>query len=659
MQVAIYINKDDVRYRLELFQDENISITSSIQNVNDISKVFTDYSQSFTVPATPNNNKIFAHWYENSIDDGFNANKRYDAEIEISHTPFRKGRIELKSANRDKGNITHYSLAFYGTLKSLTDKFGEDKLINLTNLNDIINFNYSKINVVNSVVNSNTLDIAFPLISSERAWQYGGGGVDDISTSDGSIKYTELFPAVRVRKIFEAIEDKYGISFVGNFLSDKRFTELFLYAKNSEAFTFNSNVLDIDLTSITGDVAPNFDVDLTNNTITYYGKGLHRYGISFTFGVTTPLPETITKLHVYENGVFSQIIKIEGSNRIDVAPPKQIPTTYSFKLESNGVVTASSFGIYVVETEADSPRIRVYNATVNTSGLSSSILPIVSLLPDMKITDFFSGILKMFNLTAYSENENVYNIEPLEDWYNAGKIRDITKYVSLDGEITRAPFYKVMNFQYEKSESLINRAFADTFQREYGDLKYTFDVESDGDEYTIKLPFENLMHQKFSGTKLHVGYCLKSDLNPYVPKPILLYKYGNISTDVNFYLEPDVNFSFHGSARTSYNAFGQDLEKVTNEFHTLNWGLENSTLLNGVVENTLFSDYYLSYLSNIYNRKARIIKIEGVADTYLMSVLKLNDRVVIRDKRYVINNIQTELNTGKINLELLTDFRAI
>ena len=104
-----------------------------------------------------------------------------------------------------------------------------------------------------------------------------------------------------------------------------------------------------------------------------------------------------------------------------------------------------------------------------------------------------------------------------------------------------------------------------------------------------------------------------------------------------------------GVSRTSYNAFGQDIEKVTNEFHSLNWGLENSTLLNGVIENTLFSDYYLSYLSNIYNRKSRIIKIEGVADTYLMSVLKLNDRVIIRDKRYVINNIQTELNTGKIS----------
>ena len=656
MQVSIYIYKDDVRYRLELFQDENISITSSIQNVNDISKVFTDYSQSFTVPATPNNNKIFAHWYENSIDDGFNANKRYDAEIEINHTPFRKGRIELQNANRDKGVITHYSLVFYGSLKSLTDKFGEDKLINLTNLNDLIPFTYNASNVVNSVVNSNSSDIAFPLISSEKSWQYGGGGVDDVSTSGGSIKYTELFPAVRVKKIFEAIENKYNVSFVGNFLTDKRFTELFLYAKNSESFTFNSNILDLDLTSTTGTIAPNFNVDLINNSVQFFGYGGNINRVEFDFSVTTSLSETISKLHIYENGVLNRIEETTGTNKISIiyydlsTPETQTPTTFTFKLESNGVVTASSFGIYVVEDDTPNPDL-IYDATVITSGLSSSILPIVSLLTDMKITDFFSGILKMFNLTAYSENENEYNIEPLEDWYNAGTIRDITKYVNLDGEISRAPFYKVMNFQYEKSDSLINRAFADTFQREFGDLKYTFDVESDGDEYTIKVPFENLMHQKFSGTKLHVGYCLKSDLKSYVPKPILLYKYGNINTSVNFYLQ--------GVARTSYNAFGQDIEKVTNEFHSLNWGLENSTLLNGVVENTLFSDYYLSYLSNIYNRKSRIIKIEGVADTYLMSVLKLNDRVVIRDKRYVINNIQTELNTGKINLELLTDFRAI
>ena len=656
MQVAIYIYKDDVRYRLELFQDENISITSSIQNVNDISKVFTDYSQSFTVPATPNNNKIFAHWYENSIDNGFNANKRYDAEIEINTVPFRKGRIELQSANRDKGVITHYSLVFYGTLKSLTDKFGEDKLINLTNLNDLIPFTYNASNVVNSVVNSNTLDIAFPLISSERAWQYGGGGVDDISTSAGKIDYRELFPAVRVRSIFEAIEEKYNVSFVGNFLTDKRFTELFLLAKNSEKLLIQSTLSTVDLVSNTGYDRGYFTIDFTANTITYNGS-LDVDDISAIIYISVNVPSKTTyELQIFKDDVLLNSITgnepttytiFEDIRRYDYGIDYDYSIgVYSFKISSTDIANTN----IVISTAAVNPKW-TDALTINTSFISSGTLDISKQMPDMKISDFFSGILKMFNLTAYSENENEYNVEPLENWYNAGVIRDITKYVSLDGEISRAPFYKVMNFQYEKSESLINRAFFDTFQHEFGDLKYTFDVESDGDEYTIKLPFENLMHQKFSGTKLHVGYCLKSDLKPYVPKPILLYKYGNINTGVNFYLE--------GSSRTSYNAFGQDIERVTNEFHTLNWGLENSTLLNGVVENTLFSDYYLSYLSNIYNRKARIIKIEGVADTYLMSVLKLNDRVFIRDKRYVINNLQTELNTGKINLELLTDFRAI
>ena len=45
--------------KIDLFKDENINVSSSIQNIQDLSKVYTDFSQSFTVPATSNNNKIF------------------------------------------------------------------------------------------------------------------------------------------------------------------------------------------------------------------------------------------------------------------------------------------------------------------------------------------------------------------------------------------------------------------------------------------------------------------------------------------------------------------------------------------------------------------------------------------------------------------------
>ena len=278
-----------------------------------------------------------------------------------------------QSRYRANGNITHYALVFYGTLKSLTDKFGEDKLINLTNLNDIINFNYSATNVVNLVVNTNTSNLAFPLISSNKAWQYGGG-VDDISTSVGSIEYTELFPAVMVKRIFEAIENKYNVSFVGNFLTDKRFTELFLYAKNSEKFTFKSNVLDLDLTSITGAVPPNFKVDLTNNSVEYYGFSGNDNIIHFTFSVTTSLPDAISKLHIYENGVLSRIVETTGSSTLNIfyysspTSDSQRPRVFTFKLEANGVVTASNLGIYL-KTQMASINL-IYNVTVNTSGLS-------------------------------------------------------------------------------------------------------------------------------------------------------------------------------------------------------------------------------------------------------------------------------------------------
>lgn len=55
---------------VDLFDDESIQLTSTIQDVKDISKVFTDYSQTFTVPASKTNNKIFSHWYDYFITGG-------------------------------------------------------------------------------------------------------------------------------------------------------------------------------------------------------------------------------------------------------------------------------------------------------------------------------------------------------------------------------------------------------------------------------------------------------------------------------------------------------------------------------------------------------------------------------------------------------------
>jgi hypothetical protein len=153
--IYIYIDEliDDVltpiSKRIELFADETITITSSIQNFNDLGKIFTDYSKSFTVPASAVNNKIFSHWYENSVSDGFDQRKKYFGRIEIDDIPFRFGKFQLEKADKKDNKIESYTINFTGNLTQLKDRFKEDKLNSLDYSE--LNFDYS-FSIINNAI---------------------------------------------------------------------------------------------------------------------------------------------------------------------------------------------------------------------------------------------------------------------------------------------------------------------------------------------------------------------------------------------------------------------------------------------------------------------------------------------------------------------------
>jgi hypothetical protein len=186
--------------------------------------------------------------------------------------------------------------------------------------------------------------------------------------------------------------------------------------------------------------------------------------------------------------------------------------------------------------------------------------------------------------------------------------------------------------------------------REYGDTSYQYSY--DGDEFTLDVPFENLLQTKFTGTNLQVGYSLNNEFAPYVPKPILLYQYDN----------KDVDFHFNNGSTTTnitnYTPFGQDLYTNLTDY-TLNFAPDISTILNVPVQQTLFGTYYFSYLYNLYNLKQRLISVKTILPIGLLTGLRLNDRLVIRDKRYIINSMQSNLTTGEVNFQLILDFRPM
>ena len=114
--------------RVDLFEDESVVLTQSIQNVKDIQKVFTDYSKTFTIPATKSNNAIFKHYYKNSITNGFDARKRVSANLYLNFLEFKEGKIKLEGVDL-KNNVPYsYKVRFTGNTVTLKDLLGEDKL---------------------------------------------------------------------------------------------------------------------------------------------------------------------------------------------------------------------------------------------------------------------------------------------------------------------------------------------------------------------------------------------------------------------------------------------------------------------------------------------------------------------------------------------------
>lgn len=638
--------------RIELYEDEKISVTSSIQNINDISKVFTDYSQTFTVPASNINNSIFKYWYENALNNGFDQRITYNGYIEIDTQIFRTGKWQLEGANIKDNRPESYRLTFYGNLKSLSDKFGEYKLKDLDYLNTF-SYDYSGVNVQNSITTSTSQDVMFPLISSNRVWQYGGGGAEDISQNSHHIHYGELFPAVRIARIFDAIENKLEINFTGSFLNQSRFTDAYMWFKNKEVFVNAGQKKLLTYTSITNGnqgMFINSDGNINMDLSYYLTTPSSTYWVGGTVDLTLSISCNWNLLY-YKNGVQIYNLNGVGTNVLGGIPDSD--GIWQIYLQTNVPVTytgtVSGTEQYYDETNNS---YNNYPTEANTSGTTDAVLDLTALAPDIKLIDFFNGVLKMFNLTAYSYDEVNYTLQQIESWYGDGKIKDYSLYCTTDFDYDRIKAYKNIKFEYEKCDSFMNRAYYDANSKEYGFLNYPFN--NDGSDYSVKIPFEHILFNEFSGTKLQVAYSLNKDFKPYIPKPVILYRLKNQTSDVSFYFN-------NGSSTnhiTNYNVFGAE-SIYLNDRYALNFGSEFSTYDLTVLNNTLFKNYYLDYFNNLYSIKSRMVKVTMRLPYSEMLRLRLNDRIVIRDKRYIINQYTTDFDTFETKFELIQDFRNV
>jgi hypothetical protein len=676
LTVNLYMkDENNVLQRLDLFGDESISLTSTIQNVKDISKVFTDFSQSFSVPASKRNNKLFKHYYNGYFTNGFDGRKKRDGLLQINNIDFRKGRIAIEEVEMKNNNPYAYKIVFYGETVSLKDVIGDDQLDSLDWLSNFdTSYAYSDVygymsNGRDVTVGATTYTDAIitPLISAEDRWIYDSavntqfGNLYDDDDSEGGL-YTNLKYAIRLWVIFKAIEQKYPeIQFSTDFLSTStsNFYSLYMWlhrergkfnvasdtittlnqlgsGTNLGGFYVYSNYFMVgDLFSYS---AREYLVDLTidvDSSSLVFDILIEKNGQAFaSFTGLTGSTSYTEVFSILDNAEYR--IKIKHELQIDVESTSNM---YVQRIDDEGLTSTNTFTFQATQTLTTSP-----------------VFSILQNIPNMKIIDFLTSIFKMFNLVAYYSGDTII-VKTLDSYYSAGSSYNITQFVDMNTfSVKPYNLYKDITFEYSGLKTLLAEKHLELFNDSWGTEKYAISDKYDGETYTLSVPFEHMKYERLydvnggSQTSIMWGWSvdkLNNDgsASPYVGQPLVFYPILNSGTDIRI---------TNGSSlvtRSSYYVPSNSISLTDSQ--TIHFSDEyNEYAVDQVFSSSLFSTYYSNYISSVFDYRMRIKTVTAYLPVSLITKIALNDTLIIEDDAYRINSMNYDLTTGKVSIEL-------
>jgi hypothetical protein len=664
-RVDLYIDGQ----RGDLFQEESIEINLSVQNIKDISKVFGDFTNSFTIPASPTNNAIFKHYYNVDIYGGFNANVRVDSFIEVNNNLFRTGVLELESVQIKDSQPYAYQVGFYSNVTSLKDTFGEDKLNDL----DLSaqDHQYNDTNIVtgfNSYVSGTDSAIIYPLISPVANWYYNSVGNDHTPSNiyyqnghpEHGTFYYDYKPAIKLQKIVDAIETKYGIEFQSDFFDSADFGKLFMWCHRRAGYMFKDQP-----TGATPELIP-----LTSGGGTPFDDTLHRFPVTASANpaLISYSPSTTAstnyRIDVFINDeLFSSKEHTGSTTNVFVFLPTLSAGDYvDMRLAPSGDGGAVTVNVFA-NWYADASGVTLLAATGLTSAMTTAgIVTISAQMPEQKISDFIGSLVRAFNLVIVPVANNKYDIEPLDDWYAEGTTRDVTEYIDTEEITIRKPsLYRRINFKYNETEAILGEQYRLQNDIGYGDLRADFTF--DGEEFSVEVGFDHMLFERLSDqnpsgaglTTIGVGKSITREIEPYIGSPLIFYAAGAIRGNESFsYVNmatPAQHFPFTDIWQVG-NVNNTTAESVTK---TLNFGTEVDPYLLQGFATGLYNTYWKDYITDLYDTSRRTFQYSGQLPLGLMLALKINDKLTIGERNYIINQMKLNLSTGETQMELLND----
>jgi len=679
--------------RVDLFDDESVTLTNSIQQIKDIGKVFTSFSQTFSIPASKINNKLFKHYYNFDIVNGFDGRLKVNGTIELNYLNFQKGKIKLEGVQLKKNEVYAYKITFFGNTVELKDLIAEDTLDALVGGSNWIDgftkpYTSSAIytglrsgyNITNDGVTYNNAIIT-PLISHTTRLFYDSAsntaddgnlapnGNGESAAMNHGIFWKDLKYAIRVDLVIKAIEKTYGLTFSTDFFnsSNAPYYNLYLWMHRKKGNVDDPNapatfpqLLDFGLdSSMTNVIATGETITVSSQT------GNNKIISSLTVNVNAA-EDTVYTVNVIRDGViqdsFSATAPSAASASVDL-----FNGIYQVQIVVREEFTVDSVSWDLADLIV--PESHTFNISAFTIQAVIQFVPSAQ-LPPIGVLKFLTGLFKLFNLTAFVLDDGTVKVQTLDSFYanpSSSSPFDISNHVDVSkSQVNVALPFREIVFEYKGLKTKLAKQHEQltTGGVGWGTTEFTGDDKYDGGIYKVEAPFEHLKYERLvdvatgNNTTAQNGWMVDDNDDSYLGDPVLFYPiyqqnqdsirfltdrpYLNAASniDINDYFIPSNSLSLDASISTANLNFNQEL----NEYD-----------VTGNFTGTLFFNYYSNYINEMFNTKRRLSRFSAYIPLNILLNYTLADRFIINKQSYKINSITTNLKTGLSTLQLLNE----
>ena len=252
----------DSSYELDLQESPNISLNFQFSDVKEPEKRKANFSQTFKLPFTNNNNKFFQDWYNvNASTLVFDTKKSFDAVLFADGVSQFEGIIQLKAVYQ---KAEYYQVVLLSNTADLFTVIGSNKLQDVF-LND--NGTYSEeldhtftaanlaaswdgsdsgfVNIALTSLRDTDVDVQkvmYPMSFTIGNAYYGVDASAYLSasslTGDQSnlqVPITQFRPAIQIKELFRLIIAKAGFSYASSFIDGDYFGKIFMTTCNHTA----------------------------------------------------------------------------------------------------------------------------------------------------------------------------------------------------------------------------------------------------------------------------------------------------------------------------------------------------------------------------------------------------------------------------------------